>query len=244
MKEELEKQESQLLRKLLKHIVSRKWRKVNLMLETEAVIEEVRNFKSKVIDGASILSIAVCFNPPLNILKTILSIAPSHSVQADKFGMLPLHLACMSGVSSKIVKCLLKHDRGSTAKVTNIFNRTPLHYAAIHAVKLEPPFVKQMEEVGSGSSVDATCPPGLKVEEYQDQIKTVQALLSVAPGQMLVADNENKTPIDIMQDMKASCKTRGPKWERADIIHEIFLEVRKILRLRRSRITNCAVKAG
>mmetsp|Transcript_6677 Transcript_6677/g.12550 ORF Transcript_6677/g.12550 Transcript_6677/m.12550 type:complete len:455 (-) Transcript_6677:88-1452(-) len=61
-------------------------------------------------------------------------------------------------------------------------------------------------------------------EGFQDQIRVIQLLSEAGPEIVMHADNDGRTPIDILQDCKAFSK-EGSKWERADIICEFLRNV-------------------
>lgn len=198
------------------------------MLKTKACIEQVQN--SNNFKGITILSIIVSHNPPVDIAQTLLDIAPTHSLMVDSYGMLPLNIACMNGASSAIVKLILEHDDGASAQAIDIFKRTPLHYAVQYVV--EPEAISSCGSSGGGSSSKKTtrnpsshCSQmSMSQDRFQDQILVIQALVQAEPELVLCADKENRTPIDILQDCKATHK-EGSKWERADIICEMLRQI-------------------
>ena len=200
------------------------------MLKTKACIEQVQRTNN------FILSITVSHNPPVDIVQTLLEIAPGHSLMVDSYGMLPLNIASMNGASSAIIKLLLDHDDGASAQAIDIFKRTPLHYAVQYVCEPES-MAGSAGSTGSGSTSKNSKKKGSKnasshcssqmsmsQEGFQDQILVIQALVQAEPELVLCADKENRTPIDILQDCKATYK-EGSKWERADIICEMLRKI-------------------
>jgi hypothetical protein len=198
------------------------------MLKTKSCIEQVRN--SNNYKGITILSIVVSHNPPVDIVQTLLDIAPTHSLMVDSYGMLPLNISCMNGASSAIVKLLLEHDDCASAQAIDIFRRNPLHYAVQYVV--EPEIMGggssgggSSKKKGSRNHSSSHCSQmSMSQDRFQDQILVIQALVKAEPELALCADKENRTPIDILQDCKASHK-EGSKWERADIICEMLRQI-------------------
>jgi len=215
--------------KLVRAVFSQKWKKVTQMLKTKTCIEQV--LKSNNFKGITTLSIVVSYNPPVDIVQTLLAIAPSHSLMVDSYGMLPLNIACMNGASSAIIKLILDHDDGASAQAIDIFQRTPLHYAVQYVVEPESLGGGGSSGGGSSSKKKGSRNPSshcsqmsMSESRFQDQILVIQALVQAEPELALCADKENRTPIDILQDCKATHK-EGSKWERADIICDMLRQI-------------------
>lgn len=217
--------------KLVRNIFALKWKKVKQMLKTKACIEQVQRTNNFV------LSIAVSHNPPVEIVQTLLEISPSHSLMVDSYGMLPLNIASMNGASSAIIKLLLEHDDGASAQAIDIFKRTPLHYAVQFVCEPES-MGNSAGSAGSGSTKKSASNKNnrsrnasshssqlsMSQDLFQDQILVIQLLVQAEPELVCCADKENRTPIDILQDCKATYK-EGSKWERADIICEMLRKI-------------------
>lgn len=137
--------------KLVKSMFSQKWKRVRLLLKTKGAIEQVKSFDN--FRGITILSIASSLNPPVDVIKILLSIEPLHSLQVDSYGMLPLHIACMNGASSDAIQVLLDHDDGACVQAIDMFKRTPLHYAVQYVC--EP---GAMSSESHGSSISDAYP--------------------------------------------------------------------------------------
>jgi ankyrin repeat protein len=97
--------------------------------------------------GLSILSVAVMSNPPLEILLLILQLNPAASLEQDDYGSIPLHLACLNGANSDVIRILLEHDNGISAAVPDDMDRrVPLHHAVEFAARLDK---KQLTNEGT-----------------------------------------------------------------------------------------------
>jgi hypothetical protein len=128
-----------------------KWKRVRQLLKTKGAIEQVKSVDS--FKGITILSIASSLNPPVDVIKILLSIEPLHSLQVDCYGMLPLHIACMNGASSDAIEALLGHDDGACVQAIDMFKRTPLHYAVQYVCEPDA-----MSGESHGSSISDTFP--------------------------------------------------------------------------------------
>jgi hypothetical protein len=97
--------------------------------------------------GLSILSVAVMSDPPLEILQFIIKLNPAASMEQDDYGSIPLHLACLNGASSEVIRILLEHDNGISAAVPDDMDRrVPLHHAVEFAARLDK---KQLTNEGT-----------------------------------------------------------------------------------------------
>lgn len=97
--------------------------------------------------GLSILSVAVMSDPPLEILHLIIKLNPGASLEQDDYGSTPLHLACLNGASSDVIRILLEHDNGISAAVPDDMDRrVPLHHAVEFAARLDK---KQLTNEGT-----------------------------------------------------------------------------------------------
>lgn len=145
--------------KLVKCMFSHKWKRVRQILKTKGAIEQVKSFDS--YKGVTILSMACSLNPPVDVIKALLSIEPLHSLQVDSYGMLPLHIACMNGASSDAIEVLLNHDEGACVQAIDMFKRTPLHYAA--------QYVCEPGGIVHGESLSSTLSETPQQQQQQEQ---------------------------------------------------------------------------
>ncbi len=221
----------------------RKWNKVRAILSTSAGREDA----CEVFDsGITVLSIASSCDPPPDVVKTLLSIEPLHSLKVDNFGMLPIHIACMTGASARAIKLILDHDDGACAQAIDVMHRAPLHYAIDFMcepganVCRVPAVTDSMDTSISMQSMNmseddrepsiqasrrsADSSLSMTQERFMDQMQVVRYLLDASPEIVLFADSRGNTPIDILQDCKAE-NIRCPKWERADICCEVLRRV-------------------
>jgi len=216
--------------KLVRLILLQHWKKVHHLLATKRGVEQAKK-PNEFQDCLPILSMAASRNAPAEIIKTILAIDPSLSLQVDIYEMLPLHIACLNGASSETIKALLDHDIGACAQAIDTFKRTPLHYAVQYVCEPEP----QASDIYSTRS-GSTCRSAMSKRKgnnslssmmtmsrsrFHDQMRVIQLLLEAGPDIVMFADGGNRTPIDIVQDCKAHFE-EGSKWERADIVCEML----------------------
>lgn len=97
--------------------------------------------------GLSLLSVAAMSMPPLDILQLLLELNPAASLEPDDYGSIPLHLACLNGASSDIIRILLEHDNGISASVPDLIDgRVPLHHAVEFAARIDQ---KQLTDAGT-----------------------------------------------------------------------------------------------
>eukprot|EP01083_Nonionella_stella_P075647 205698_1 len=232
--------------KLVKLICKKKWAKVKKLLKSRAGISQARQCDAF---RTAPLAVAVVQQPPLEIIEMLIAIDPSQPLHMDCYGMIPLHGACRNGASAEIVKALLQCNNGAGARAADLRSRTPLHYCMEYIcnplyqvqttndgdgngrgdryrdhryhreeLDLESSVTSlstfQQTEFSESGTILSMSP-----EEFEDQLAVVKDLVSIAPKAVLCPDSNGNTPIDILQDCKAS-RTRGPKWERADIMCE------------------------
>jgi hypothetical protein len=63
---------------------------------------------------------------------------PAASLEQDDYGSIPLHLACLNGDISDVIRILLEHDNGISAAVPDgVDHRVPLHHAVEFAARLD-----------------------------------------------------------------------------------------------------------
>lgn len=233
--------------KLVKLICKKKWAKVKKLLKSRAGSVQARQFNTY---QTSPLGIAVMQQPPLEIVEMLIAIDESLVFHMDCYGMIPLHIACRNGASSEVIDALLKCNNGAGAQVTDAGSRTPLHYCMEYICNplyqgMQTSTIRGGDYNGHGSrdhrhhrddlDLESSVTSlstfqqtelsesgtilSMSPEEFEDYLVIVKELVSIAPNTVLYPDSNGDTPIDILQDCKAT-RTRGPKWERADIMCE------------------------
>ena len=91
----------------------------------EAILEGVESLG----EFASCALHLVCRNcPPVDIVKSLCTVAPQASECADTFGWLPLHYACANGASEQVIQLLIEVCP-SSIMTADKKGRTPLHFA-------------------------------------------------------------------------------------------------------------------
>lgn len=81
--------------------------------------------------GNLLLHEACHFNPPVDVIKTLIEAHPEAITTPGHGGLLPLHIACCSGASSEVVAALLAENPTTIKSTCNIQNgmMLPLHVA-------------------------------------------------------------------------------------------------------------------
>lgn len=179
---------------LLKNILKRKWKTVRSILITPQGIKQVRDEYNK---GLTILSIAVSFNPPVDILALILKIEPLHSLKVDTYGVLPLHVACMHGASLDVIKLLLDHDDCACAQAIDMKKKSPLHYAVQYVC--QPHRSEIGNRFSSGTSGEASLEASLRSQRSQ---RSQRSFLSFRSGRRSSRgrNDEGSSTLSMSQD--------------------------------------------
>ncbi len=225
--------------KLFRMICKKKWTKVIKFLKTRSGMTQAKQTDSF---GNTAISAAVTHQAPMEVIENILLIQPEFSLQVDCYGMIPLHLACQTGASCEVIKALLRQDNGAGAQAVDLRRKTPLHYSMdymcnpvkngnTNGIHGSPENLHNSSLTGSLSmngTAESSGTTGsslsMSADEFQDQLNAIEELVAAAPRVVLCTDSQGRTPIDILQDCKASNR-HGPKWERADIICEYLRKV-------------------
>jgi len=157
--------------------------------------------------GLSPLSVAIGSNCPLDITERILSHRSAAVLNADEFGMVPLHLGCLNGANIASIELLLNHEHGKeAAQSLDHRNYAPLHYALHYFCSYIP-----SDESGSADSGEFTRVSTAWHYLYDDlyvnsvlanSTKVIDALCRKAPNVVFKANAEDHTPLDIVQQKK------------------------------------------
>lgn len=224
--------------KLVRLCLQKKWNKVRLHLGTK---NGQREAKGSDTFGNTALGVALINDPPPDIIAALLDIEPTHSLQTDHCGMVPLHYACFKGVSSTVSLMILQHDNGAAARALDRGGNCPLHLLIENIC--DP---KACRKIGDSSTLDRSHSNSRPTSSYispsekttssngttmsmaqstfNDRLKLVHGLLHTAPEMVRFTNRQGWTPIDVLQEIKAEYST-GPRWERADIVYQILRTV-------------------
>lgn len=205
----------QILTTAFKYARRGRWRKLNKMLQSDSgeLICSMRDSS-----GLSLLSVAVISNPSLETLNLILRLNPSATLEPDKFGVVPIALACMNGASSEVVQTLLEHDNGMGATVPDSDKRVALHHAVEQAARIS---IKELTEEQSKAvfdsfafSEDSDCSTKLSTSasstiDLSNDAEVLQLLCEAAPEMIHFASSNGDTPLDVMHIVRGRCKTEA-----------------------------------
>lgn len=238
------------LMKLVKLMVTQKWKDVRRILQRKRIIicEQIEQFRNDL----SLLSIACSHNAPHDIIEMLLSIDPESARLPDVHRMLPLHIACLVGAPSESIAVLLNYDL-LAAKAVDDFDRTPLHYSVQFISEpmtasdaFESAGTETFSHSASASEVDSSIRSrrlgkganasnqksvsesgnsqvSMTISKFQDSLYTVHLLISACPDVIHFDDKEGRTPTDILQDSIANSSSNS-RYERADITCKMLRE--------------------
>lgn len=208
----------------------------------------------------SLLFLAIYFDAPLDIIRTLLELRPELSLIADARGFLPIHIVCYKGLGWEYVQLLVDHDHGASVRALTASGNSPLHFLVEHLC--DPmSFLKLsnlMAEEVSGSSAGASTSDGdvlmrslsgsrlsqdseksMNQTDLSKCIESLEVLCAVAPEMTRCTNKKGQTPIDILQDVKFENLANTARWERADIAYrklrkvsiQLYLDQKKLFEL-------------
>lgn len=192
-----------------------RWRTLDKMLQSDSG-ELICSMQDS--SGLSLLSIAVISTPPLETLNLILRLNPSATLEPDKFGVVPIALACMNGASSEVVQTLLEHDNGMGATVPDSDKRVALHHAVEQAARISTKELteEQFKAVfdSFAFSEDSECSTKLSTSasstiDLSNDEEVLQLLCEAAPEMVHFASSNGDTPLDVMHIVRGRCKTEA-----------------------------------
>jgi len=128
--------------------------------------------------GANILHIALCNDPPIDIIESILQSFPETPFLADSVGRYPLHIASSLGLSTDIVVMIAKAYRHACLK-QDLDGKTPLHFACSSELVLY-----EGEDIHPGN---------MKELNYS----TIVSLVSMFPSAVLLEDCGDMNSIEL-----------------------------------------------
>lgn len=165
--------------------------------------------------GISVLGLVFGFHAPLDIIQTVLTLAPEVSLKEDQFGAIPLHIACLNGSPVQAIKALLDHDDKLTAVCVDEDLRAPLHHAVEFACR--PHCDHDPEQKNTTQPQHADENAGMDV---------VRILCEACPEMVTFSDRNGDTPIDIAQIVKLEArKEEDEEYQRADRVYTLLKDV-------------------
>ncbi len=137
--------------------------------------------------GLSPLTLFVTSFAPIEIIELMLQYDPASTLRTDAFGATPLHLACLNGTTASIVKLIIDHDQGRSARIVDQDKYSVLH----HAVEYICLLVERRVSLPANGSISI-------FSEHSEYMQIVQYLCDVAPEMVFhrIKDSGD-TPLDI-----------------------------------------------
>ena len=161
---------------LLDLIHNRLWEEVEEVAQQRALFKMISEHiqQSEEFNGMTLLHAVIKYNPPIQVLESILQ-AHSDAIKGqDCLGRTPLHVACGTGSDPSIIRMLVR-AYPEACDVQDVDGRTPLHLSCDYECVL-------FEGDQTPSS-----PPSIGV---------VRALLSGSLKPVLVEDEDEMSPIE------------------------------------------------
>lgn len=216
---------------------------------------------SIVCDGPQLLNLAILFDAPLEIIKSMISCRPSLLNEVDHMGMGPVHIACAArGHAYDIIETLLTTGNGSSLiLVRDKFGRSPLHLLMYFVCYPQPRDKTKWQQDGACTTIkdgfgsgyihsDVEVSPympgkrqkmSISADDFQDLTRTVEIVCKYGSHALFWRDQLGLTPVDIVHEIKAVHvpSQRAPKWERADIVNVLIRSrLVKIYKKRKKRL--------
>jgi len=161
-----------------------KWEKAHKCLKAK------RKKMSQIVDssGLTVLALALSFQAPEFIIREILQADPESPTKVDSFGATPLHLACLNGTTPEIVRLILDHDNGASARAVDRGNYSVLHHAVEYICLLIEKRHTRSQDTYS-ESIES---------EHDDYLEIIKLICSKAPQTVHYKTNDDgDTPLDI-----------------------------------------------
>ena len=184
-----------------------------------------------------ILPEAIFQKAPKYVLKAIIELNPNILLTLpDENGRLPLHVACLDGASLSTISMLLALESpkgihcnehfSEQASVVDYSNRTPLHYAIerlISCCKKESKYTKIYD------SDEAMIAAEKSRQRKEETLKIISCLIKLHPDAVLHADDQNDTPIDLLQKARRIKTRKKRKYYKQD--YETIEDTCRLLRV-------------
>jgi len=161
-----------------------RWEKAHKILKAN------RKNIPKTVDSSGLtpLAYALSFQAPEYIVREILEADPESPGKVDSFNATPLHLACLNGTTSEIVRLIFDQDNGESAKAVDHGNYSVLHHAVEYICLLIEKRHKRSQDACS-ESIES---------EHEDYLEIIKLLCSKAPQTVHCrTKDDGDTPLDI-----------------------------------------------
>ena len=204
---------------LLDLIQAREWRDVRKVIKSKYG----KVVCNKVDDtGLTAFGAAVGCSAPLDITIKILNFWPEALNVVDNHGSTPLHFACLNNVSNVVIDFVIKRSGGRLAVLAqDNMGFTPLHHAVLSLCVL-------INDTGSSSaSPTRTMPSGWQNIIPSDTmsvingVNVIERLCEEAPECIYILSNQGYSPIEFIQDKRASILEK----ENLDLLNDIYYNI-------------------
>ena len=186
-----------------------------------------------------ILPEAIFQKAPKYVLKAIIGICPSILLTLpDENGRLPLHIACLAGASLSTVKLLLSLETPKSihcdehfseqASAVDFSNRKPLHYA-IENLIARCRKESRVKFIFADPDFDEAVIEEKREKGKEELLHIVHDLLQAHPDAVLHVDEQNDTPIDLLQKSR---RLKKKKKKYYDHDYETIEDTCKLLRVK------------
>jgi hypothetical protein len=176
-------------------IEGQKWNKLRKMFNRKTCKEMCAERDDS---GLSLLGMALGFEAPLDIIKSILETDPSQANITDCFGATPLHVACLNGASPEAVLYLLDQHT-HLAKARDRDNRLPLHHA-----------------------VECLCRDEI---EFNEGAQVINYLIEAYPDAIHASDKHQDSPIDLVQLARMKSTIDSKEFKRLSNLYVMLREI-------------------
>lgn len=197
----------------------------------KALLEVEPNLSSRIDrNGMTSLHIACLFGSSSEVIQLLIEHDDGRTASALDFSRkVPLHYSAeyichpVDNFQSLVLDMYASTTTASSKKNSNsrVSIPTPIRQSRSSVGSLSTKSVRIKRQGSTGSSGTVI---SMGQDHFKDQVNVIQQLLSVAPNTVHCADIHGNTPLDILHDCKAEY-AHGPKWERADIVSELFREI-------------------
>lgn len=181
---------------MFRYIEGQKWRKLRKMLKRSNGKDMCRERDDS---GLTLVGMALGFEAPLDIIKSIFQLDPSQISATDFFGATPLHVACLNAASLDAIEYLLVASNNSLAKIRDKDHRIPLHHAVECLCR---------NEIG-----------------FTEGTEVIEMLIEADPDAIHAADKHDDSPLDLVQLARMEVYSVSKELSRLSRLYEYLRQV-------------------
>lgn len=194
-------------------------------------LTEAANFKDA--ENQMCLHIFVCGNPPPDLMKRLIKLAPDTLIaQHISNGWTPLHVACFSGASCDIIRMLVE-ARPKSAELKDKVGRLPLHIACGCEYSASPNVLKLLlKAYPKAAEIQDNCgslPLHITCEKEDSSycLEAVKLLLEAYKEAAKIQDRNGNIPIQRLLDFN-NFTDYNPSADVVKVLLEAYPEAAKI----------------